>query len=182
MTSVRSTFGRQRALAERALSQVDDAAFFTVAGDDANSLAVLAQHIGGNLRSRFTDFLTSDGEKPDRHRDQEFEIGDDADRDEILVRWARGWGCLEESLAALEAGDLTRTVTIRSEPYSVVEALLRALDHIAYHVGQIVLLARDHCGTSWQTLSVPRGGSQAYADAVRRGEVSQRQVRIGRET
>lgn len=159
------------------MAQVDDAAFFAVIGADGNSLAVLAQHIGGNLRSRFTNFLTTDGEQPDRHRDQEFEVGDDADRGAVMARWTLGWSRLEATLHSLSADDLSRTVTIRSEPYSVVEALLRALDHIAYHVGQIVFLARHHRGASWQSLSVPRGESQAYFDAVRRGEVSQRQIR-----
>jgi len=176
LPGVRSTFGRQRTLAEKALAQVDDLAFFTVVAEDGNSLAVLAQHVGGNLRSRFTDFLSTDGEKSDRHRDQEFEIAEGEARETVMSRWTLGWHRLESTLQSLGSADLSRTVTIRGEPYSVVEALLRALDHIAYHTGQIVLLARHHCGASWQSLSVPRGGSDAYSEAVRRGEVSQRRV------
>lgn len=172
------SFARQRTLAERALDQVADDDFFTPLGDEeANSPAILVKHVGGNLRSRFTDFLTTDGEKPDRHRDREFVIEAEADsRQSLMNRWATGWGRLESSLQSLTGDGLSRTVTIRGEAYSVIDALLRAHDHIAYHVGQIVLLARTAQGEDWRTLSVPRGGSAAYLESVRAGTISQRTV------
>lgn len=169
------SFARQRSLAERAIEQVSDSGF-VAEPEQGNSLAVLVKHIGGNLRSRFTDFLCSDGEKPDRGRDQEFELGAADDRDHLMAGWRSGWACLEDTLESLEGQQLLAEVTIRGEPYSVVEAFIRAHDHIAYHVGQIAQLARLSCGASWQTLSIPRGASADYIEAVRQGKVSQREL------
>lgn len=178
---LKNSIARQRTLAERALDQVSDDAFFPALGEDGNSLAVLVKHLGGNLRSRFTDFLTTDGEKPDRHRDREFIIEAADSRDRLMAAWREGWSRLESALAGLSAQDLDATVTIRGERYGVIEALLRCHDHVGYHVGQIVQLARYHVGDAWQTLSIARGGSDAYAAAVQRGEASQRAVSSGEE-
>lgn len=122
------------------------------------------KHVGGNLLSRWTDFLTTDGEKPWRHRDSEF-IDDFTDRAAILAHWERGWTCVFDSLAGLTPGDLTKTVHIRGEPHSVVLAIERSLAHVAYHAGQIVLTARLLAGDRWTTLTVPRGGSRAFNES-----------------
>lgn len=167
LAEFRSRFLAQRTLAEKAAAQVDDAAFFAVLDAESNSIALVMQHMAGNLRSRFRDFLTTDGEKPDRHRDAEFEVADGATRDAILSRWADGWGTLERTLDTLAPADLLRTVTIRGEPMPVVAALGRSLAHMAQHAGQVVLLARHHAGASWKTLSIPRGASAAYEAQLR---------------
>lgn len=162
LASVSREAATHRRLAEGALAQVDETQFFAALGADANSLAVLVKHLGGNLRSRWQDFLTSDGEKPDRDRDSEFEIPPGTRREEVMALWEAGWGHLEATLATLQAEDLARTVTIRGEPHGVVDAIHRQLAHTAYHVGQIVTLARHHAGDGWKTLSVPRGGSAEF--------------------
>ena len=143
--------------AERALEQVDDAGFEHRLEPQSNSLSVLVRHVGGNLRSRFRDFLTSDGEKPDRHRDLEFEdaVGG---RAAAMAAWEAGWGELFPALAALSDADLMARVEIRGEPHTVVEALERSALHTAGHVGQIVLLAKHLAGSGWRTLSMPRRG------------------------
>jgi len=155
-------FRQLKKLAERALAQVRDEDLFASLDAEANSLAVLLQHVGGNLRSRFTDFLTSDGEKPDRDRDSEFAVRPGATRDDLLARWNDGWERLLAALATLTEEDLARTVAIRGEPHTVVRAIDRSLTHVAYHVGQIVLLAKHWSAATWQTLSVPRGGSREH--------------------
>lgn len=162
MREAEREFRRLQDLAERALAQVDEAAFFRVRGEDGNSLAVLVKHLAGNLRSRWRDFLTSDGEKPDRHRDTEFELDDADSRAALMARWSEAWGILAATLAPLDDGDLLRTVTIRGESHTVRQAVSRQLTHYAYHVGQIVLLARQEVGAAWRSLSVPRGQSQAF--------------------
>jgi hypothetical protein len=149
-----------RDLGERAIAQVtSDADLHRQLDGDSNSIAVIVKHIGGNLRSRFTDFLTTDGEKPDRNRDSEFEIEGAPSRDRLLRWWNDGWDVALESIGSLKPDDLERTVTIRGEELLVVEALNRSVTHIAYHVGQIVYLARHFASGAWQTLSIPRGRS-----------------------
>ena len=148
--------------AERAAAQVDDRAFFSAPDPETNSIAVNMKHVGGNLRSRFTGFLTTDGEKPDRDRESEFVIAPGETRADVEAGWARGWALLEETLAALTADDLLRTIHVAGEPQSVVSALNRHLAHLAGHTGQIVLLAKHYAGPAWQTLSIPRGGSVPY--------------------
>jgi hypothetical protein len=149
--------------AERALAQVSDRDLTVTLDAESNSIAALVQHMAGNLRSRWTDFLTTDGEKPDRDRDSEFEV-DRLDaaraRAELLVRWEEGWERLFAALASLTAGDLLRTVYIRAEPHSVPQAIHRQLTHQAYHVGQLVLLAKHFAAAGWQTLSVAKGKSR----------------------
>lgn len=167
LAEIERRFRAYRALAEGALEQVDDAAFFAALDDEANAVAVLVKHLAGNFRSRWTDFLTADGDKPDRHRDTEFVLTDEDTRDALMARWDEGWRRLFDTLAALPPEDLTRTVTIRGEPHTVTDALLRALAHTAYHVGQLVLLAKHYAGSEWMSLSIPRGQSEQYVAAAR---------------
>jgi len=165
LESTLQEFERYRLLAERSFAQVNDSEFFAVSDSESNSIAVIAKHIGGNLRSRWTDFLTSDGEKPDRNRDSEFIA--QPDRQEIMRIWAGGWAAVLDTLKSLNPADLEEAVTIRGEPHSVPQAVQRSLSHIAYHVGQIVVLARQFRKSDWQCLSVPRGGSGALLEAMR---------------
>ncbi len=153
--------GLQR-LAERALEQVDDETFFHVPAPDGNSIAIVVKHVAGNLHSRWTDFLTTDGEKPDRMRDTEFETGAPDTRDELMARWRAGWATLHGALQPLGAADLLRTITIRGEPHTVVAAIHRQLAHYGNHVGQIVLLAKHARGAEFRSLSIPRGQSPGF--------------------
>ncbi len=142
--------------ADKAMAQVEDAQFFTCLDAHANSIALIVKHVAGNMRSRWTDFLTSDGEKPDRDRDSEFEREPDDTRDAVLARWEAAWELLFDTLTSLQPGDLAKTVTIRGEPHTVVQAINRQVSHYASHVGQIVLLAKHFAGPGWQTLSIPK--------------------------
>jgi hypothetical protein len=162
LADVKARFESIRTQAERAAAQVDDAAFLEPLGAEENSIALIMKHMSGNLRSRFTNFLTSDGEKPDRNRDGEFEQGPADSREAILARWAEGWRILFDTLAALRPGDLARTVTIRGEPHTVIQALSRQLVHQSQHAGQVVLLAKHAAGPNWKTLSIARGQSTAF--------------------
>jgi hypothetical protein len=162
LTDVVEQFHKLKDLGDRALAQVRDEDLFTTLDPESNSLAVLIQHMAGNLRSRWTDFLSSDGEKPDRDRDSEFAVREGATRADLLDRWEEGWRCLFQALAALHEEDLTLTVLIRAEPHSVVKAIDRQLTHQAYHTGQLVLLAKHFASAHWQNLSVPRGGTAAF--------------------
>lgn len=155
------TFRRHQELGEKAIAQVPDDKLSFVADADGNSIAILVKHLAGNMRSRWTEFLTTDGEKPERHRDTEFE-DDQPTREQLLERWREGWQILYAALEALEPADLARVVTIRRREHTVVEAINRQLTHYAYHVGQIVTLARGLAGEHWQTLSVARGQSASY--------------------
>jgi uncharacterized damage-inducible protein DinB len=157
----RSLRGHKR-LAEGAMAQLSDEEFFRVIGDEDNSVAIIAKHIAGNIRSRFTDFFTSDGEKPDRHRDEEFEVGGGDDRATLMRRWEENWQVVLNLLQSLKPEDLLRTVTIRGEPHTVLMAVHRQVAHYAYHVGQIVFLAKHLRGKEWKTLSVPRGKSEEF--------------------
>ncbi|RMH18119.1 MAG: DUF1572 domain-containing protein [Acidobacteria bacterium] len=167
LEEIRGSFRSLRSQAERALDQIDDDAFLAPFGD-GNSPALLVKHVAGNLRSRFTDFLTTDGEKPDRDRESEFVLAPEDDRPSLEARWREGWACLEGALAALAPADLERTVLIRYQPHTVLRALQRALTHVAYHVGQIVQLCRHRCRGRWQSLSIPRGESDAFNETMRR--------------
>jgi hypothetical protein len=145
-----------KAQADKAMAQVDDAQFFALLDADANSIAMIVKHVAGNMRSRWTDFLTTDGEKPDRHRDTEFERETADTRDVILARWEAGWDLLLKTVTSLQPEDLERSVTIRGEPHTVVQAIARQMSHYASHVGQIVLLAKHYAGPGWKTLSIPK--------------------------
>ncbi len=155
-------YRQQRSLAEAAALQIDDAQFFQVSDPESNSVAVIMKHVGGNLRSRWTDFLASDGEKPDRNRAGEF-VTENSPRADIMRTWNEGWQRLENTLAALTPEDLAGTVTIRGEPHTVIQALLRNLAHASHHAGQIVLLAKSLAGAEWRSLSIPRGDSTRVA-------------------
>ena len=156
------TFRTHKALAESALAQVSDGDFLQSLPGATNALAVTVKHVGGNLRSRWRDFLASDGEKPDRHRDGEFELKEGEGRDSVLSLWEAGWAELFGTLESLQAVDWARTVTIRGEAHSVSQAALRSLAHTSYHVGQIVDGSRRAAGDAWKTLSIPRGQSEAF--------------------
>jgi hypothetical protein len=156
------SFRRYKRLAERALEQVSDEDFFALIDPESNSLAIIVKHIAGNLHSRWRDFLTTDGEKPDRMRDTEFELYADDTRSNLIQFWETGWQTLFDSLGSLTESDLTKTVTIRGEPHSVIEAINRQLTHYSYHVGQIVFLAKHLRSSNWQTLSVARNRSEEF--------------------
>jgi Protein of unknown function (DUF1572) len=162
LSSIEGEWRRYKVLAERALEQTRDEELTMITSVGSNSIAVIVTHIGGNLKSRFADFLTADGEKPWRDRDAEFEPRTDVTRQELLERWADGWRTLFTELEPLTDLDLKRTVTIRGEKFLVHETLLRLLAHTSYHVGQIVQLAKAFRGNDWNSLSIPRGKSQEY--------------------
>ncbi|HKH93646.1 MAG TPA: DUF1572 family protein [Gemmatimonadaceae bacterium] len=163
----RSEYARYRQLAEKALAQMPDAELNRVPAPDTNSTAMIVRHMSGNLISRFTNFLTEDGEKPNRDRDREFDERPYT-RAEVTELWAKGFAALDEALAPLTDADLERTVTIRQQPMTVHAALSRSLAHLAYHVGQIVLLARIHAAGPWESLSIPKGQSTQYNAAPSR--------------
>ena len=154
-----------KGLADKAIAQVSDEALRTALDANTNSIAVIMKHVAGNLTSRWTDFLTSDGEKPWRNRDDEF-VDTFANRDEMLADWEQGWGRFFATLESLTTDDLGRTVTIRGEVHSVPLAVSRALAHCAYHIGQIVMIARILARDEWTTLTIPRGGSSNFNQTV----------------
>lgn len=162
-------FHGQKKLVERAIAQIPDPALFSALDEHSNSIAVLIRHMSGNMISRWTDFLVSDGEKPNRNRDSEFEVAAGETRQSLLARWEIGWQRLFEAVGALSPEDLTREVRIRGEPHGVVKAINRQLTHYAYHAGQIVFLAKHHAGSAWVSLSIPRGESEQF-NASRRGK------------
>jgi uncharacterized damage-inducible protein DinB len=153
------TFRGYKRMAEGALAQLTDQDFFHLPDAESNSVALIVKHMAGNLRSRWTDFLTTDGEKPDRDRDQEFVLAEGDTRQELMRRWERGWETTFSSLQNLKPEDLSRTVYIRREPHTVLQAISRSVSHMAYHVGQILYQGKHLRGTEWKTLSVPRGKS-----------------------
>jgi len=161
LESISRNFQSQKRSADKAIVQLSDEQLRVPLDENTNSVAVIMKHVGGNLVSRFTDFLTTDGDKPNRNRDGEF-IDDFANREAILQHWERGWKVLFETLASLKADDLTKTITIRREPHTVIDALQRALAHCGYHAGQIVQLARYLAKEKWTTITIPRGGSEAF--------------------
>lgn len=160
-------YGRYRALGEKAMAQVSDDALNRMMSSDGNSIATLVRHISGNLISRFTDFMAADGEKPWRDRDGEFESGPFS-RAEVEDAWSRGWEVLEREVGRLRDEDFTRAVTIRGQAMTVHDALIRNITHVAMHVGQIVLLARNAAGADWKTLSIPRGQSRQFNEQMAR--------------
>lgn len=161
-------FRKLKGLADRAVAQVGDEDLFAVLDEESNSIAIIMKHMAGNMRSRWTDFLTSDGEKPDRNRDSEFLIEEGDTKGSVLGRWEGGWRCLFEALAPLAPQDLDRRVLIRGEPHSVMEAINRQLTHYAYHVGQMVFLAKHFAAGKWQSLSIPRGRTEEFNAAIRK--------------
>ena len=164
LTAAVNAFEANKRLADRAVAQVPDDKLHAALDANTNSVAVVMRHVAGNLTSRWTDFLTTDGEKPDRNRDDEF-----ADirlsRAELIVVWERGWDCLLTTLRGLGPDDVGKTVVIRGESHSVPLAIQRSLGHTCYHVGQVVQTARVHAGSAWTTLTIPRGGSARFNEA-----------------
>ena len=161
MSAITNAFEANKRLADRAVQQVPDDKLHTPLDPNTNSIAVIMKHVAGNLISRWTDFLTTDGEKPWRNRDDEF-VDALRSRAELLELWERGWACLLKTLKGLKPEDLGKTVLIRGEPHSVPLAMERSLGHTCYHVGQIVQVARVHAGEKWNTLTIPRGGSEQF--------------------
>ncbi len=149
-------------LGEGAMAQLKDEELFIALDPESNSVAVLIKHLAGNMRSRFTDFLTTDGEKPDRHRDQEFEVTAATTRADVMKWWEDGWERVFAATEALKPEDVLRTVTIRGESHTVLQAINRQLAHYAQHIGQIVFLAKHLRSSEWKTLSIARGQSEDY--------------------
>jgi len=161
MLAIINAFEANKRLADRAVEQVPDDKLHVALDENTNSIAIIMKHVAGNLASRWTDFLTTDGEKPSRNRDDEF-VDSFGSRAELLQYWEQGWACLLKALKSLKAQDLEQTVLIRGEPHSVPLALERSLGHTCYHVGQIVQVARIHAGQEWNTLTIPRGRSEQF--------------------
>lgn len=166
-------FHHYKKLADRAMAQVTDDQLFATLDPESNSIAIIVKHMAGNMRSRWTDFLTSDGEKANRDRDSEF-VAPPETREALLAVWEEGWSILFGALDPLTDDDLERTVTIRGEAHSVMQAINRQVAHYSHHVGQIVLLAKHFASDRWQTLSVPRNRSAEFNQKVAAGEASQR--------
>jgi hypothetical protein len=164
LAAIINAFEANKRLADRAIEQVPDDRLHVALDANTNSVAIIMKHVAGNLASRWTNFLTTDGEKPDRNRDDEF-VDSFRSRAEVLECWERGWSCLLSTLRALKPADFEKTVVIRGEPHTVPLALERSLGHTCYHVGQIVQVARIHAGENWKTLTIPRGGSQQFNQA-----------------
>ena len=162
LDDVRREYRRLKDLAERALAQISEEDLFHVTDPISNSLAVVIKHMAGNMRSRWRDFLTSDGEKPDRHRDLEFVLDEDDTAAALRASWEQGWELVLGTLDSLDPDDLMRSVTIRGEAHTVLQAIQRQLSHYAYHVGQIVHLARSRAGENWTSLTIPRGRSEEF--------------------
>ena len=155
------SFRNYKTMAERAMEQVSDEEFFAAIDEEANSIAVIVKHLAGNLVSRWSDFLTTDGEKPTRDRDAEFEIRDDS-RELLMEFWELGWKTLFDNIEPLTVDDFSKTVTIRCQVHTIVEAFNRQLSHYAYHIGQIVLLAKHFKSSEWKTLSIPKNRSAEF--------------------
>ena len=157
-----SSFRAYKKLAEKAIEQIKDQEFFVTLDEEGNSIAVIMKHIAGNMLSRWTDFLTSDGEKPDRNRDMEFVIEDSTTRDSVVGYWERGWQAVFAALEPLQPEDFQKTVSIRGEAHTIVQAINRQLTHYAYHIGQIVFLAKHFRSSEWKSLSIPRNRSAEF--------------------
>jgi hypothetical protein len=168
-----SLFHYYKKLTERAMEQVSDEQLFAVLDGEMNSIAIIVKHLAGNMRSRWTEFLTSDGEKNDRKRDTEFE-NPPSTRVALMKLWDEGWNCVFAALQPLSDSDVDRTVLIRGEPHSVMQAVNRQIAHYAYHCGQIVFLAKHLQSTKWKPLTVPRGKSEEFNQRVAAKEISQR--------
>jgi hypothetical protein len=153
-------------LAEGAMAQLKDHELFIALDPESNSIAVIVKHMAGNMRSRFTDLLTTDGEKPDRHRDQEFELSPSTSRADLTKWWEEGWALVFAAIEALKPDDVMRKVTVRGEPHTVLQAINRQIAHYAYHTGQIVFMAKHIRSGKWKSLSIPRGKSEEFKTAA----------------
>jgi hypothetical protein len=166
LDEARRQFRGHKRMGEGALAQLRDEDFFVTLDPESNSVAILVKHLAGNMRSRFTDFLTTDGEKPDRFRDHEFELTSATTRADVMKWWEEGWSCIFAAIEALKPEDVTHIVTIRGEPHTVLQALNRQIAHYAQHIGQIVFLAKHLRASDWKTISIPRGRSEDYKKVV----------------
>jgi hypothetical protein len=166
-------FGYYKKLGEGAMAQCPDEGLFTTLDAESNSIAIIVKHLAGNMRSRWTNFLTTDGEKPDRNRDTEFEDAPKT-RAALMEMWERGWKYVFDAFAPLSDEDLVREITIRTEPHSVMQAINRQIAHYSYHVGQIVYVAKHFAGSKWQSLTIPKKKSAEFNARVATGEISQR--------
>ncbi len=166
-------FRYYKKLADRAMEQVSEQDLFALLDDEANSIAIIVKHLAGNMRSRWTEFLTTDGEKPSRNRDSEF-VDPPTTRAELMALWESGWECLFGALEPLTDADMGRTIKIRGEAHSVMQAINRQVAHYSCHVGQIVLLAKHYAGERWESLTVPKNKSAEFNRKVAKGEASQR--------
>jgi uncharacterized damage-inducible protein DinB len=173
--ALRSFRGHKR-LAEGAIAQLSDAELFALIDPEANSIAIVVKHMAGNMRSRWTDFLTTDGDKPNRHRDTEFEMQPGTTRAELMRWWEEAWALVFKTIESLKPEDLVRTVYIRGQEHTVLQAINRQVTHYAYHVGQIVLLAKHARGAEWKSLSIPKGQSEAVG---KQAEAAHKQRREG---
>jgi hypothetical protein len=162
LDEARRQFRGHKRMGEGAMAQLRDEDFFVTLDAESNSVAILVKHLAGNMRSRFTDFLSSDGEKPDRFRDREFEITGATTRGDVMKWWDEGWACVFGAIETLKPEDVMRTVTIRGEPHTVLQAINRQIAHYAQHVGQIVFLAKHLRSSDWKTLTIPRGKSEEF--------------------
>lgn len=162
LDDARSSLRAYKKLADKAIAQLGDEEFFVTLDDESNSVAVVMKHMAGNMFSRWTDFLTSDGEKPTRNRDQEFVIDASTTKEELLNYWERGWECVFNALDPLTTADFEKTVTIRGEVHTIAQALNRQLMHYSYHIGQIVFLAKHFRSAEWKSLSIPRNRSAEF--------------------
>ncbi len=162
LDDARSSLKAYKKLAEKAIAQLEDEEFFVTIDEEANSVAVVMKHMAGNMFSRWTDFLTSDGEKPNRNRDMEFVIEPQTTKDEVLAYWERGWACVFEALEPLRPEDCEQKVMIRGEEHTIVQAINRQLMHYSYHIGQIVFLAKHFRSAEWQSLSIPKNRSAEF--------------------
>jgi hypothetical protein len=162
LEEARRQFRGHKRMGEAAMAQLRDEDFFVALDPESNSVAILVKHLAGNMHSRFTDFLTSDGEKPDRFRDQEFELTAATARADVMNWWEEGWACVFAAIELLRPEDVMRTVTIRGEPHTVLQAINRQIAHYAQHIGQMVFLAKHLRSSQWKTLSIPRGKSEEF--------------------
>lgn len=160
-------FRKYKKMGEDAISQITEKDFFKLLDKDANNIALIVKHMAGNMRSRWTGFLTTDGEKPNRNRDTEFEIFKDDSKKSLMRKWEEGWKLVFEAVEPLQEEDLLKTIYIRGEPHSVMQAINRQLTHYAYHVGQIVSLAKHFAGSKWKSLSIPKGKSKEFEVSMR---------------
>jgi Protein of unknown function (DUF1572) len=168
LEEARRQFRGHKRLTEGAIAQVKDDELFIALDSEANSIAIIIKHLAGNMRSRFTDLLTTDGEKPDRHRDQEFEMDSGTTRADLMRWWEEGWSRIFATVDALKPEDVMRTVAVRGEPHTVLQAINRQVAHYAYHTGQIVFQAKHFRSSDWKTLSVPRGKSEEFNAKARK--------------
>lgn len=164
-----SSFHAYKKLAEKAFDQLTEQEFFVTLDEESNSVAVIMKHMAGNMISRWTDFLNSDGEKPDRNRDMEFEIDAQTTRDDLLAYWQRGWECVFAALEPLRPEDFQKQVFIRGEAHSIIQAINRQMSHYAYHIGQIVFLAKHFRSAEWKSLSIPRNRSAEFNSYLKTG-------------